>query len=242
MAASHPSKPQFDREVSLGLVAYSGISLAIYTSGVCHEFYRAVRGRSIYKLLKALVDADVVVDVLSGTSAGGLNSVLLGYALTNSTSTQAIDFDIFSAVWRNSGDIQKRLQQPQSDRAEPSAALLDGAGYYQQQLETAFSRAIAERSTASESEWVSQFQELDLFVTGTDCQGKTSRIFNQVGKIAAVTDRRALFHLKHRQGRKEPLNPLTHPEFPSLQPQDTYAALAKLCRLTSALPAVFPMV
>jgi patatin-related protein len=242
MAASHPSKPQFDREVSLGLVAYSGISLAIYTSGVCHEFYRAVRGRSIYKLLKALVDADVVVDVLSGTSAGGLNSVLLGYALTNSTSTQAIDFDIFSAVWRNSGDIQKKLQQPQGDRAEPSAALLDGAGYYQQQLETAFSRAIAERSTASESEWVSQFQELDLFVTGTDCQGKTSRIFNQVGKIAAVTDRRALFHLKHRQGRKEPLNPLTHPEFPSLQPQDTYAALAKLCRLTSALPAVFPMV
>jgi patatin-related protein len=235
-------KPKFDREVRLGLVAYSGISLAIYMNGVCHEFYRAVRGRGIYKLLKALVDADVVVDVLSGTSAGGINSVLLSYALTNSTVNQSIDFNIFSEVWRNSGDIQKMLQKPSRKQAGQIEAILDGEGYYQQQLEAAFARAFSERCSAPESEWVSQFQELDLLVTGTDFQGKTSRIFDDMGAITEITDHRALFHLKHRQGRKEPLNPIAHPEFPALQPQDTFAALAKLCRLTSALPVVFPMV
>jgi patatin-related protein len=243
MAESTPHhKPKFDREVRLGLVAYSGISLAIYMNGVCHEFYRAVRGRGIYKLLKALVDADVVVDVLSGTSAGGINGVLLSYALTNSTVSQSIDFNIFSEVWRNSGDIQKMLHRPHRQQAGQIEAILDGEGYYQQQLEAAFARALSERGVAPESEWVSQFQELDLFVTGTDFQGKTSRIFDDMGAIAEITDHRALFHLKHRRGRKEPLNPMAHPEFPALQPRDTFAALAKLCRLTSALPVVFPMV
>jgi predicted acylesterase/phospholipase RssA len=71
------------REVRLGIVMYGGVSLAIYIYGVAHELFRAVRGRGIYKLLKAVTDSDIVVDVISGTSAGGINGVLLGYALSN---------------------------------------------------------------------------------------------------------------------------------------------------------------
>jgi patatin-related protein len=244
MAESHSyGKPKFDREVRLGLVAYSGISLAIYMNGVCHEFYRAVRGRGVYKLLKALVDADVIVDVVSGTSAGGINGVLLSYALTNSTAKQAIDFNLFGEVWRNSGDIQKLLHRPRHrSEGDQIDALLDGEGYYQQQLERAFAQSIEERRQPSEREWVSPSQELDLFVTGTDFQGRTYRTFDDLGAITEITDHSALFHLKHRQGRKEPFNPIGHPEFPALQPRDTFAALAKLCRLTSAMPVVFPMV
>src|SRR6266852_9718541 len=68
------------REVRLGLVMYGGISLAIYINGVSHEFFRAVRGRGIYRLSKALTDSDIVVDIISGTSAGGVNGVFLAYA------------------------------------------------------------------------------------------------------------------------------------------------------------------
>ena len=64
-------RPRFLREMQLGLVVYGGVSLAIYTHGICQEFYNAVRGRGIYKLVKALTDADLVVDVISGSSAGG---------------------------------------------------------------------------------------------------------------------------------------------------------------------------
>ena len=69
-------------------------------NGVCREFYNAVRGWGIYKLIKALTDSDIIVDILSGTSAGGINGVLLSYALTNSTKNQVIDFEQFAALWR----------------------------------------------------------------------------------------------------------------------------------------------
>jgi patatin-related protein len=231
------SQPTFSREVRLGLVAYSGISLSIYTSGVCQEFYRAVRGRGIYKLLKALVDADVIVDTLSGTSVGGINGVLLGYALTNSTDTETVDFNTFSEVWQNSGDIYQLLRQS----PVAAGATSDGDGYQQQQLEAAFINAFQRRIPPPEREWISPFRELDLFVTGTDFWGKTYRTFDGSGAITEVQDHHGLFHLKHRQGRKEPFNPLSL-DLAGAKPQHTFQALAKLCRLTSALPMVFPMV
>lgn len=229
------SPPIFNREVRLGLIAASGLSLSSYTSGVCQEFYRAVRGRGIYKLLKALVDADLIVDTISGTSAGGLNAVLLSYALTNSTTTKTVDFSVFNEIWQNNADIYQLLHQPTAATGQ----LLDGNGYHQQQLEAAFVNAFQHRVSPSEREWVSSFRELDLLVTSTDFWGKTYRQWDDGGALTLVQDHAALFHLKHRQCRKEPFNPIGGS---GAKPQDTFQALAKLCRLTSALPVVFPPV
>ena len=91
-------QPEFRQEYRLGLVVYGGVSLAIYMNGVCREFYNAVRGRGIYKLVKALTDSDIIVDVVSGTSAGGINGVLLSYALTNSDQGKAVDFKNFAEI------------------------------------------------------------------------------------------------------------------------------------------------
>ncbi len=228
-------QPTFSREVRLGLVTYSGISLSVYTGGVCQEFYQAVRGRGIYKLLKALIDADVVVDKLSGTSVGGINGVLLGYALTNSTDTKTVDFQAFQEIWQHSGDIYQSLRQ------SPANVLRDGESYQQQQLEAAFVNAFQQRVSPPEPEWISPIRELDLFITGTDFWGKTYRTFDGSEAVTEVQDHRGLFHLKHRQGRKEPFNPLRL-DLVGAKPQHTFQALAKLCRLTSALPTVFPMV
>ena len=111
-------QPKFLQEIQLGLVVHSGISLAIYTYGVCQEFYHAVRGRGIYKLVKALTDADLVVDTISGSSAGGINGILLSYALTNSNDLELVDFNIFASIWRNSGDLWELLCQPNSVRTQ----------------------------------------------------------------------------------------------------------------------------
>jgi patatin-related protein len=229
--------PSFSREVRLGLVAYSGVSLAMYTSGVCQEFYQAVRGRGIYKLLKALIDADIVVDTLSGTSIGGVNVALLSYALTNSTTSEAVDFKIFSEVWQNSADIQQLLQQP----SLATGVLLDDDGYQQQQLEAALINAFQCRIISADRDWVSPFPELDLLLTSTDFWGKTYRLVDDSGAVVEVQDHHSLFHLKHRQGRKEPFNPLSF-NLVGAKPQHTFQALAKLCRLTSALPMVFSAV
>src|SRR5258708_39173646 len=106
------------REVRLGLVMYGGVSLAIYINGVAYEFFRAVRGRGVYRLIKALTDSDIVVDVMSGTSAGGINGIMLGYALCNQR-----DFADSATLWRMHGDISKLLRSTKD--AASATSLLD---------------------------------------------------------------------------------------------------------------------
>src|SRR3982751_4669171 len=83
-------------ETRFGLVMYGGVSLAIYINGVAQEFYNAVRGRGVYRFLKALTDTDIIVDIISGTSAGGINGIMLSYALCNGK-----EFRDAASLWRN---------------------------------------------------------------------------------------------------------------------------------------------
>src|SRR2546425_11331281 len=94
-------------EARLGLVLYGGVSLAIYINGVVREFFDAVRGRGVYKLVKVLTDSDIVVDVISGTSAGGVNGILLGYALCNDR-----EFADTASLWRRDGGSRDLLRGP----------------------------------------------------------------------------------------------------------------------------------
>ena len=241
MPNSNLPKPIFRREIRLGLVVYGGVALAIYMNGVCREFYNAVRGRGIYKLIKALTDSDIVIDIISGTSAGGINGVLLSYALANSNSQDVVDFSNFTDIWRQSGDIFQLMQEPRS-KSQTCESILNGEGYYQAQLETAFRKAFINKHPAPQGEWVSDFNELDLFVTGTDVFGRIYKAFDDTGCVIEIKDHRAVFQLKHRRGRKEPFNPIGNHSTVSLTSEETYQALAKLCRITSCFPIAFPMV
>ncbi len=217
-------------EVRFGLVMYGGVSLAIYINGVAQEFFRAVRGRGVFKLIKALTDSDVVVDIISGTSAGGINGIMLAYALCNNK-----DFRGSSTLWRRDGDIRALLRTP-SGKMDGTSSLLNSEGYYQPRLEEAF--RYMPQYVREAGEIGSEFSELDLFVTGTDVDGKVSTQFDDAGHPIDVKDHRAVFHLKHRRGRKEPFNPT--PFFERTAKADTtYRALAKLARITSCFPAAF---
>jgi patatin-related protein len=186
----------------------------------------------VYKLIKALTDSDIVVDIISGTSAGGINGVLLSYSLANSSEKETYDFENFSGVWRDSGDINELLRQVKSPGDVNS--ILDGEGYYQKELTAAFQSVWEKRSKAPDDDWFSDFNELDLFVTGTDVLGKVSRQFDNTGKLIEVNDHHAVFILKHRKDRKTPFQPDNNGI-----PQK---ALAKLCRITSCFPVAFPVV
>ena len=234
-------KPNFRREIRLGLVVYGGVSLAIYMNGVCREFYNAVRGRGIYKLIKALTDSDIVVDIISGTSAGGINGVLLSYALANSDLKEVVDFANFADIWRESGDILKLLREPSSSQTKVES-VLNGEGYYQNQLKEAFEKGYNNKHSAPQGEWVSDFNELDLFITGTDIFGRIYKTFDDTGRVIEIKDHRAVFQLKHRRGRKEPFNLKRNQDLIPVFPEETCQSLAKLCRITSCFPVAFPVV
>ena len=234
--------PKFLREMQLGLVVYGGVSLAIYTHGICQEFYHAVRGRGIYKLVKALVDADLVVDLVSGSSAGGVNGILLSYAIANSNEREVVDYSAFARIWRNSGDLLKLLQKPNLFKSPAAGTRLDGESFYQRELLASIIGAIEHKLPRSAQEWFSPTKELDLAIAGTDYLGKIDRTFTENPLNLKSKNHRALFRLKHRQGRKEPFNP--HYSDPALPrtPNDTYQALVKLCQITAGTPGIFPLV
>lgn len=217
---------RFSREVRIGTVLYGGVSLAVYINGVAQEMYRAVRGEGIYGLLKVLTDSDVVVDVVSGTSAGGLNGLYFGYALT---APRTANFLRFSNLWREQGDIAKLLHSP-SPKPIQRDSLLDGEGYYQSRLAEAF--ADLDANPAPESPFASTITELDCFITGTDVGGNVYTKFDDQGQPITVKEHRSVFQLKYRRGRMSDFQ--SGPE--------NHQAMAKLARITSCFPVAFPPV
>ncbi len=206
---------EHSREVRLGIVMYGGVSLAVYENGVAQELFRAVNGEGVYALLKELIDSDIVVDILSGTSAGGINGILLAFALTNKK-----DFRRCSNLWRDSGDILKLLRSPD----DPSTlSVLNSEGYYQPALQAAF----AEMPDYTPPAASSPVEELDLFVTGTDVHGAIFTEFDDQGHPIDVKNHRQVFVLSYREGRKN--------EFRTADA----AALGKLSRVTSCFPVAF---
>ncbi|AFY94744.1 patatin-like protein [Chamaesiphon minutus] len=235
-------QPKFLREMQLGLVVYGGVSLAIYTHGVCQEFYHAVRGRGIYKLVKALTDSDLVVDIISGSSAGGINGILLAYAIANSNDREVVDFSAFARIWRSSGELLKILQKPNLFKAHVDESNSPNESFYQRGLLATLIKGIEHKLPRSPQEWFSPTQELDLAIAGTDYLGKVDRTFTEGSLDFRAKNHRAMFRLKHRKGRKEPFNPYYQdPELPRSS-KDTYQALVKLCQITAGTPVIFPLV
>ena len=74
-------------------------------------------------------------------------------------------------------------------------------------------------------------KELDLFVTGTDIDGRVDKRVDDAGHVIEVKDYRSVFHLKHRQGRKSNLDPASNPA--------VITAFSKLARITSCFPGAF---
>ena len=210
------------RETRVGLVMYGGVSLAVYINGVAQEFYHAVQGNGVYRLIKELTDSEIVLDIISGSSAGGINGILLSYALCNGR-----DFTRCSTLWRNSADVQRLLRVP-SNGPEAVRSLLDSEGYYQTELEHAFRML---DSTPATGESPSVLKELDLFVTGTEVDGRVYKRVDDAGHVVEVKDYRAVFQLKYRQGRKSNFDASSNPA--------VITALSKLGRITSCFPGAF---
>jgi patatin-related protein len=119
-----------EKELRLALICYGGISLAVYMHGITKEIWRLARASRAYhagaprgdgsqgvyhRLLEALAEhADlelrVLVDILTGASAGGINAVFLGQAIASGQS-----LDPLTELWLDMADVD-RLLDPEVSR------------------------------------------------------------------------------------------------------------------------------
>lgn len=119
-----------EKELRLALICYGGISLAVYMHGITKEVWRLARAsrafhagdapvagsESVYfRLIEAMarecdLDVRVVVDILAGASAGGINAVFLAEAIAGGRS-----LDPLTDLWLETADVD-RLLDPEVSR------------------------------------------------------------------------------------------------------------------------------
>jgi patatin-related protein len=241
------------RELRLAVVCYGGSSLAIYMHGVTKELHRLVRASALLEagktpaapsessytaLLSELaggtgVGTRVSVDVIAGTSAGGINGVYLAKGVARNRSQDAL-----RDLWFTRGDMSELVVGP---RRVPWKARLfarlpstlkksplrgaDMARWLFDALEG------MDRTTEPDGldTLVPREGRLDLFVTVTDFYGYDRQV--PIADPKLVHDRRHRHALTFTYGDG----------LDQFQPANN-GALAFAARATSCFPGVFPPV
>jgi patatin-related protein len=113
-----------EKELRLALVCYGGISLAVYMHGITKEIWHLARAsrafaagedagsasEDIYvRLLETIEDSAelrlrVLVDIIAGASAGGLNGIFLAHAIASGH-----QLDPLTDLWLDKADIEQLL-------------------------------------------------------------------------------------------------------------------------------------
>ncbi|WP_341203666.1 patatin-like protein [uncultured Sphingomonas sp.] len=118
-----------EKELRLALVCYGGISLAVYMHGITKEIWRLARAshgfhagtppvggsEGVYRTLLEEIEAEtglrlrVLVDIIAGASAGGINGVFLAQAISAGQSLEPL-----TDLWLDSADIEALVDEKQA--------------------------------------------------------------------------------------------------------------------------------
>jgi len=248
------------KELRLALVCYGGSSLAVYMHGVTKELHRLVKGSALLdagegdaatpservygRLLDELAERSgeqlrtrVVVDVIAGTSAGGINGVCLAKALAHN-----LPQDEFRNLWFERGDIDGLLAAPRWLPTRVLKGLYVAARALKQAplrgdlmaswIYDAFHRMDEKGSTpASLPTLLPDRHKLELFVTVTDFYGYGRQV--PYADPNPIYDRRHRHLLAFRFGGDDRRDDFDH---------ESNGALTFAARTTSSIPGVFPPV
>lgn len=194
-----------------------------------NEAQRAAELNTLAVLFGARTDSTpirsrFVVDILSGTSAGGINSIYLAKALANRQSMEGV-----KRLWISEGDISTLINDSMSlskmsglKLQHPPQSLLNSQRMYCKLLEALDQMGPAE-SNQSASPLV---RELDLFITTTDIEGLPLPVALSDGVIYERRHRN-VFHFRYSGG--------TENDF--VKENDPFLAYAARC--TASFPFAF---
>lgn len=210
------------KEVRIALAFFGGVALAVYESGVAVEFFRLVKGEGFYAKLKQMGNVgDVAVDIITGTSAGGLNGAFLANALVNRG-----DIRKLLTLWREEGDIDKLLYGPFKYKPE---SLLDGDQFRKK----IFEALIVKRPAPPDEAALQTY--LDLFLTATNLDGDRVVITTPDNEEISTRTHRQVFHFRYR--KKEPGS--EDQESNDFRTEEDLCLLAQAARASASFPLAF---
>ena len=201
------------QEIRLATTMTGGVSLAIWMGGVARELNllaQASRWRSAltidqelpsvtegltetekvrlrYLQLIQLLDVTVDIDILSGTSAGGINAALLAYSRVAGK-----DLGGLRELWLDLGALLSLMRDP-ADSNVPSLLLGDA------QMLAQLARRLPLLGDAPSGAKPDEKALTTLFVTTTLLTGETSRFTDAYGTLVQDVDHHGLFRFTENQ-------------------------------------------
>lgn len=175
-----------------------------------------------YTDLLAVAGVDLIVDVIAGTSAGGLNGLMLAKALASGSP----DLGPLQRLWAEAAQIERLAL---ADREVTS--LLSGE-YLREKLEG----VLQDLEQAGRPELAALTPVLDLFITATDLHGHLWAKRDRTGKRVEGIAHKWVFRLKRRPGDCQIAAPTGE-----LRQRRNWV-LSKVGQATAAFPGVFPAV
>ena len=192
-------EPAFEQEVRFALVLYGGASLAVYIHGVTREFFHLIRSTAVneteltgtervYRKLASAPDGTLrtrfLVDIASGTSAGGINAIFLGKALANGQT-----LDQIGKLWLDQADAEALLNTDKVPRSLLSSAA----------MQSRLTDALIGMGPGTGSPLQ---PEMDVFVTATDIQGLELPL-DLADKTVYEKRHRNVFHLRFGEDQND---------------------------------------
>jgi patatin-related protein len=251
-------------ELRLALVCFGGVSLAIYMHGVTKELHKLVVASrrfdelgpaaanpfdpvtdSQHAYFETLCDLardnqllSVNIDIVAGTSAGGINGVCLAKVLARNGSQDAL-----KRLWIDEGDLTKLLHSPPLGGWRTRAVLAFGrtlAGLNRpisplrgERMSRLLYDAITDMERPVEADRRSLLlpdAPLDLFVTTTDLDGVPVLVASGIGGVSQRETNHAQVVEFRSDGGDDVFGPAS------------VGALAFAARATSSFPGAFPPV
>lgn len=175
------------QEIRLAVTMVGGASLAIWMGGVATETSQLLRESrrdpgtppGLYRELLDLLRASVSIDVLTGTSAGGINAACLGLAEAFGSTPE-----VLRDTWITTGSLENLVRDARE--AQPRS-VLDGDRVLLGDLERAL-RQITAGGTPPAGE-----PDITVLLTGTMIDGETTRFDDALGNLVRDTEHRMLF-------------------------------------------------
>ena len=216
-----PHAPGTGEELRLAVVMNGGVSLAVWIGGVTLEYGRLVAGDSAYGELQTLMDTTTRIDVICGTSAGGINGAYLAMALAYHEDRPLVEaLRNLRMLWVKTGSIASLLRNPFESGAN---SVLDGDGFFYQALRDAF------RPLKTDTPTCAKTRPLDLVITTTLLKGMQRDYSDDFGSPIVDVSHRGQF--RFMRGQRDDRN--------DFKDADIADRLALAARSTASFPAAF---
>lgn len=222
-AAGEDSQGHVPKELRIALVLNGGVSLAVWMGGVVHELNRlrmASRGQGDSKAWTRLLGGEparsVAIDLIAGTSAGGLNGALLATAIARGTT-----MPFMRDEWSKLGSL-KSGKLTRAEATSDAESILDG-DFFAREVRRLLTEGDLTKPVPSGKE------ECTLLTTATALDPQEVGISMVGGQVLPIRDGRRIYRFTTRHGRDD---------F-AADPPSVTGPLATAMRATASFPGAF---